>query len=168
LFIIIIFLIGAFIYVAFKIYEPYAYKSAIPEKLGPIKTLYVGGHAGLREGCGAAIFHLTKETTRNIEKENINFFQNASKYRNNKRGYSQWYKSPINESVTEGKNNTKSKSYGAYDNGLSCLKKERRNANLIKSIRKAYHEKGSYYAVGHESVIFVSPELRIVVFTYFG
>lgn len=127
------------------------------------------GHiSGFREGCGATIFRITPKTVKNIQQEKLLFFSEARKARGDKKHYSQWYETPLVEKILAGENDKQYATYGAEILGLGCAEEKGTNKELIRSISESYEKPGNYYSISHESILFVSPDLKIAVFAYFG
>lgn len=140
----------------------------IPAQLGELTPRDQGHSVAFIEGCGASVFSLNSEIVEQISLKKLLFFEHAHTARNNQRGYSQWYKTPLIEDVADGENNKGYNSYGAYWAGLRCAEEHGMSKKLVDNIRNEYNKTGNYYSITHEGVIFVSPRLGVVVFAYFG
>jgi len=143
-------------------YEYFWYRGCIPKEIGVTFPVGISGKSGFREGCGAAVFLLSSSTNELIEKQGIDFFTNVKHARKSNKHYytyATWSKTPVPESwISEG-----------CWLGLGCWNPI---ISLFMPVRKkiidAAKKKGSYYSTKPEGEILIIPELKLVVFSYYG
>jgi hypothetical protein len=146
------------VYAVWSVFSYYWYSGAIPLKVGITYAIHISGQSGFREGCGAAIFRLSDATADAISRKGIDFFNDVIYSRKSKERYytyKSWKETPVPNSWT---------SEGAWP-GLSCSTVSR---PLLSQILLAASNKGSYYSSKDEAWIVVVPNLKLVVFSYFG
>lgn len=143
-------------FAAYEAFQYYWYSAVLPEKIEITYPVSIGDESGFREGCGVAVFKLSKNTTKNIEKGGLAFFSGATQARghnDNYHKYEPWKETPVPVN------------WASEGSWFMCSVISN---NLERKIIMAAQEKGAYYTTKPEGVLIVIPSLGYVVFSYNG
>ena len=146
-------------FILFLNWERAHFRKILPEEIETAGTLLISGETGLREGCGTAIFRLSKATLKSIEDHGLSFFDRALKSRGHSDRYhtfEPWNKTPLPSAWVRD---------GGLWGGLYCAEL---TSPLVQKLRTAGKSKGGFYTTKPEGELVVFPDLGIVVFTYWG
>ena len=140
------------------------YEGKLPALLEVSETVEVGSSSGFMEGCGVAVFRLSKSTSKKILETGIEYFAEANKARELEgheafNTYGQWRQTPIVES-SDNRRGYQGWRRGNLCGGLSSAVRE--------SIRAAESRPGSFYAAKPEAILLVIPSLALAVFAHDG
>ncbi len=147
---------------AWRFWELQSYVGVLPASIEVTDTLAIDGQSGFREGCGAAVFRLSKDTAESIKKNPLATLANARQARNDgsaNHAFSEWIETP--HKVTDDGLSLKDR----WLNGIHCAKLP---GELASSIYRALEAPGSYYATDAEGGLIVIPEADLIVFSYEG
>ena len=132
----------------------------IPAEIGISYPLARGGVSDLREGCGAAVYRIDKDTTNGITQRGLKYFPATSHSRKAADPYhtfEAWRPTPDAAFVHDDQT--------LLSPGLECAALD---MHLKEQIEKASRTTGAFYTHGPEKLIIVIPELRLVVLAYNG
>lgn len=143
-------------------FEYYWYRGYIPTNIEITWPVELSSGVGFTEGCGAAIYELSADTQLTIEQKGITFFDKSLipikfVYASNHTiephpFYSPWKETPIDFNHK-----------GLL--GLQCADLEQVAA---RTLNQNLSIKGSFYTTSSEAVLIVIPQIRWVIFSYFG
>jgi hypothetical protein len=147
---------------AWRFWELQSYVGVLPASIEVTDTLAISGQSGFREGCGVAVFRLSKDTAESIKKNPLSSLANARQARNDDSDYhafSEWVETP--HKITDDGLSLKDR----WLNGINCAKLSH---ELASTIYRALEAPGSYYATSAEGGLIVIPEADLIVFSYEG
>lgn len=147
---------------AWRFWELQSYVGVLPASIEVTDTLAIAGQSGFREGCGVAVFRLSKDTAESIKRNPLSALANARQARNDDSDYhafSEWVETP--HKITDDGLSLKDR----WLNGINCAKLPR---ELESTIYRALEAPGSYYATSAEGGLIVIPEADLIVFSYEG
>ena len=159
-------------FLAYEIFQYYWYAEVLPSQIKITYPISIGDESGFREGCGVAVFKVSKETIESIKKNGLEFFDGATQGRGYPKPkeplsfadhrklsdyyshtYENWKETPVPEGwVSEG-------SWFM----CSVIRKD-----VAREIVKAAKLPGSFYTTKREGKLVVIPSLGYVVFSYYG
>ena len=175
-FILLLFVLIAGPFVAFKSYERSFMLSVVPDALRVTAISYSqeeswgfgpgGNEAGIR------VYPLPSQIADEISQRGIEFFNNLPPNQNQQsrewRGrYEKWYQTPISAN-DRWKQNDKPGSLDVYDYICAygfCINID---DTVVKQATEIINSKGSYYAHGRIGLIVVSPSMKLVLYMYNG
>jgi hypothetical protein len=136
----------ALAWLLFYAWQEHWYRGFIPRPIRTTGALGISGEAGLRGGCGVAIFRLSNETRDAIRTRGLAFLGPVR--RAERTSYDPWQETPVRSELLV---------------GMAC-------ANVGRSLSDAVYEgvskPGSYVAMGRSSTLLVIPDSKLVVFSY--
>lgn len=151
------FVVGISPYIAYKVFQYCWYVSAVPSEIGITWSITIGDEFYGREGCGVAVFKLSRETIEAIKARGLRYFDSATQGRGHTNDYyyryETWKETPVPSDWTS--------------NGTWIMCSVISN-DLIHKITEAAKRKGSYYTTKSEGELIVFPALGFVVFSYYG
>jgi len=152
---------------AFKLYEPISYESAIPLHIEIEEALRIKGETGITEGCGGIIFKISDLTKNQVLKNGVSFLDKdlyGRGYKDDKKKqyyytYEPWIETPV--IIKDG-----------IASGLNCLLLK---DNMIEDdnemasvVRNAVKQRGSYYTKKREGELLLVPSKGLLFFAYSG
>lgn len=146
------------LYLAYKLCERQHMIAALPAQLEPASVLLIGGESGLREGCGAAVFRLSKATRRALQQDATGLLAQARQargYDEQYYSYGPWQATPVPDRYF---------SEGGWL-ALSCAEPDHR---LSRRIQLAMQRPGAFYSSKAEGLLLVLPAEGLLVFGYDG
>lgn len=144
-------------FIAYEAVQYHWFSKAIPAQIGITYPISINDEGGFREGCGTAVFKVSDETLKAIEKNGLNVFSGATQARGHPSEayykFKEWKETPVPPSwLNEGS--------WMICSGLG----NETHAKIVAAAK----EKGAYYTTKHEGQLIVIPSLRYVVFSFFG
>jgi hypothetical protein len=144
-------------YIAYKVFQYSWYVAALPPEIAITWPIAIGDESYIREGCGVAIFKLSKATSLAIEAKGLDFFTDATQARGHPHHYyykyKKWKETPVPSTwISEG----------------TWIRCSVVSDDLIRQITEVAQQKGSYYTTKSEGELIVFPGLGWVVFSYYG
>lgn len=139
------------------------YKSYIPASFIIERTVFAGDQiGGFIEGCGVAVFKLSKETSERIAEGGIAFLNVNSPTRESKhKQYMSWHATPIAE---EGKYHLFLKLANEDAGGNTCVDLPE---SLKDNISLAIRRPGAFYSGFNEDTeLLVIPTLNLAIFSH--
>jgi len=139
------------------------YKSYIPASFVIEKTVFAGDQiGGFTEGCGVAVFKLSKETSEKIHEGGIAFLNDNSQPREGKhKQYMSWHETPIFEG---GKYHLFLKLANEDAGGNTCVDlPESLKKNISLTIRRP---RAFYSGLNENSELLVIPALNLAIFSH--
>jgi hypothetical protein len=149
-------------YLSFQHWESNWYRGLIPSEVDVSDALLIDGESGFREGCGVAIFKLTPQMRERLKVQGLAAFEGPLDPQANVHHPSDmhpWAKTPY---VETGDGMTLEDTWQA---GLSCADKK---PDLLRSIKIALRQPGSFVKKLHEAAVIVVPVSGIAALVYFG
>jgi len=144
-------------FISYKTFQYYWFAKILPAQIEVTYPLSLGTESGLiREGCGVAVFKVSKTTLLEIQNGGLAFLNKATKSRGYSKPYyqfEQWQESPVPPNWVR---------QGAW---FMCSEP---STILTEEIIKAAKESGSYYTTKPEGQLFIIPSLGYVVLSYNG
>lgn len=146
---------------AWRAHEIAWYRGMVPASLGVERALAIDVENRITEGCGVAVFQLSRGTVSRLTLNGLaelGLARQARDHHDGRHTYSQWRKTPFVE--------TGSWVDDRWTYATNCA--THMDRQLIDSIGTALHSPGSYYASIHEAGLLVVPSLGLVVFLLHG
>jgi hypothetical protein len=154
----------ALLYIGWKSQEEKFYKNFIPAKIELTDSVLIDGdvHLGLRsEGCGAAIFGMSKRTQKEMRGQGLAFFDQALVGRDtsnaNPESYKSWQPTPLPSAWIEGAEHT-----GLWS-GLECATI---NNPLRAQLTASARGTRSFFTTSSRGELVVLPDAGLVIFSY--
>lgn len=144
---------------AYKLFQWQWYLGAVPMQIEVDGVVSVVDSSGFREGCGAAVFEMSKGMQERLQEQGAAALADARQGRNRSGAYSAfgtWRETSAIEHGGEPALHLSGMDCGGLDDELQ------------QQIFSAVAKPGSYYATASESGLIVIPSLQIVVFTFLG
>ncbi|MDO9177397.1 MAG: hypothetical protein Q7U16_03560 [Agitococcus sp.] len=145
--------------IAWDYFQVNIYKNAIPEKIEIESVIFHDGISDFREGCGMAIFKISKKSISDMQKSGLKYFENATLGRDgdNYHAYKKWKSTLFIDSSDNER----------IFRGVHCVKES--DMPLIwREIEKEAIGNGSFFTTGSEQDLLVIPNLGVVVFSFNG
>jgi hypothetical protein len=136
------------------------YLGLLPAEIEVDGVVSVAASSGFREGCGAAVFSLSRDSLDQLRAEGVAALSDAHQARHQSEAYfafGAWRETPR---VGGGETFTDTQLVGMQCGGL--------DPELEQRITGALARPGSYYASAQESILIVIPALEMVVLSFFG
>lgn len=147
------------VYLACKLFQWQWYLGALPVQIEVDGVVSIADSGGIREGCGAAVFALSRGTLDRLQDEGIAALADARQGRERTGAYTAfgaWRETPSTGREGEADLHLSGMDCGGLDEALQ------------QRVFGALAQPGSYYASASESSLIVIPSLQIVVFSFFG
>lgn len=146
------------LYLAYKVFERQYAIDLLPAGIEPAGVLLLSAESGGREGCGAAVFRLSKQTRARVQQEGLAFLQMARQargYDEHYYSYGPWQATPVPDSyISEG--------------GWLSLWCAEAGPSLARRIHAAMQRPGAFYSIKDEGMLLIIPEEGLIVFGYYG
>lgn len=153
-------LAGVFSYLRWSIRQK-EFTDWLPAKLEFVESITTADGNGILFGCFFGVYKLSDKTLAGVNRDNLKFFEDATKARAYKKrdynmynSYKKWQKTPINN--------------GSFYAGLDCARREGLDESLAKKIELAVYSEGSFYTGHPEGQLIVIPNLGIAVLSGAG
>lgn len=146
------------LYLTFKLFERQHLIEVLPAQLEPASVLLIGGESGLREGCGAAVFRLSKQTRARVQQGGLTFLQMARQargYTDDYHSFEPWQATPLPASYND-------------ESGWLSLGCAGAGEDLQQRIYQAMQHPGAFYSSKREGMLLVIPAEGLLVFGYNG
>jgi len=144
---------------AYKLFQWQWYLGALPVQIEVDGVVSIADSGGIREGCGAAVFALSRGTLDRLQDHGIAALADAHQGRERNGAYNAfgaWRETPSTGQEKDVDLRLSGMDCGGLDEALQ------------QRIFAAVAQPGSYYATAAESGLIVIPSLQIVVFSFFG
>ena len=144
--------------ISWNYFQVNVYKNAIPEKIEIESVIFHDGISDFREGCGMAIFKISKKSISDMQKGGLAYFENATIGRNGDdyNSYKKWKRTLFIDSHND-----------RIFRGVHCVKES--DLPLVwRQIEKEAIGNGSFFTTGSEQDLLVIPNLGVIVFSFNG
>jgi hypothetical protein len=172
----VLFMLAASPYLAFKLYEQDFRLSVVPDALGVSSVSYSeeeswGFGSGGNE-AGIRVYPLTDQVSQQITEQGLEFFKNMPPNQNQEdrqwRGlYDNWSETPV-KPYSRWKPRTDGVGLNIFDYICAygfCIEIK---PEVVEESNSAVNTKGSYYAYGRIGLIVVNPKRKLVIYLYNG
>ena len=144
--------------ISWNYFQVNVYKNAIPEKIEIESVIFHDGISDFREGCGMAIFKISKKSISDMQKGGLAYFENATIGRNGDdyNAYKKWKRTLFIDRDND-----------RIFRGVHCVKES--DLPLVwRQIEKEAIGNGSFFTTGSEQDLLVIPNLGVIVFSFNG
>ncbi len=147
------------VYMAYKLFQWQWYLGALPAQIEVDGVVSIAESGGIREGCGAAVFALSRGTLDRLQDRGMAALTDARQGRERSGTHSAF--GAWHETASTGRE-------GEADLRLSGMDCGGLDEALQQRIFAAVAQPGSYFTSASESSLIVIPSLQIVVFSFIG
>lgn len=147
------------VYLAYKLFQWQWYLGALPVQIEVDGVVSISDSGGIREGCGAAVFALSRGTLDRLQDRGMAALTDARQGRERSGAYNAF--GAWRETSSTGQE----KDVDLHLSGMDCGGLDEA---LQQRIFAAMAQPGAYYTTASESSLIVIPSLQIVVFSFIG
>jgi hypothetical protein len=147
------------VYLIYRDWRDDWYRKMIPAEVELGRVVVIDGDAGLREGCGFAVFEISAKMKERILVSGLGALTRARPQTESVNQYGVWRASPYIEAGD---------GLSMEDRWIVGLNCGRMNPNLRTTIDTALHQHRAFYTKFYESAVIVIPSAGIVAYVYNG
>lgn len=147
------------VYLACKLFQWQWYLGALPVQIEVDGVVSIADSGGIREGCGAAVFALSRGTLDRLQDQGVAALADARQGRERTGAYNAfgaWRETPSTGQEKDVDLRLSGMDCGGLDEALQ------------QRIFAAVAQPGSYFTTASESSLIVIPSLQIVVLSFLG